>query len=433
MSANKMTRPTRSRGKRFLIGALTYLGIIAVTLFLLDVVCIALGLFPPTHNYGDADLGWRPAAATGQMAIGRCIEFSTRQTMTYVRNDDGVRASLTRAQILADTGTIRIAITGDSQTDLCVPNPEVHSGVLESELVRAGVPAVVLPYGSGKYSPLQDYLAFRKVLRPYGPQVLVINLYTGNDLYDILRVDDRPHFVNVDDGYRIAKPTWFLLDDPNLHRRSRVLFAIKSLADKFGIRRIYFRLSELRQLAIQHGGGQFSVIAYIRDIWKARDPSLGYSDAFTAQILNQQLFFHHFPSGKDESIRRVRALMAMVRSENPDLTLVLSPLPSYQLTGEQPVDSALIRTLERLPISYEEGIRQEKELYERLRGLASEQGWVFIDNLKALQEYRGTGRLYNDFDYHLLPPASALVGRAQAAALLDALRWPNHVVESVAN
>jgi hypothetical protein len=413
---------TPSRGKHLLRTGLTYAGIIAVTLLAVDGVCIAFGLFPPTLDYGDPDLGWRPAPATGHMALGRCVDVSTGKTIDYDRNEDGVRTSLSRRQIQADTASIKIAVIGDSQTELCAPNSQLHSGVLESELRAHGVRATALPYGAGKYSPLQAYLAFRKVLRPYGPKVLVMNLYTGNDFYDLLRVDDRPHFIATDTGYRLATPVWYSRDDPAVHYRSRVLFAARSVAEAIGVRRLYLRVTELRRVAAQQGAGLFTVMAYIRDLWRAREPSVGYPDAFTSQMLNQQLFFNRFPPSREESLRRVRALMALIRAENPGLVLVMSPLPSYELTGRQPLDSALLRTLARVPVSYGEGVGQEKDLYERLRALAAETGWLFVDNLASLQAYHGSERLYNDFDYHLLPGASTLVGRAQEAALLDTLR-----------
>lgn len=413
---------TTSSAKRFLIGTLTYAGIVGLTLLIVDGICIGFGLFPPTHNYGDQELGWRPARASGAWRIDRCTERSTGQTVQYQRNEDGIRTALSRDSIGAKSTGIRIGITGDSQTDLCTPNIQLHSGVLEADLVSAGIPAVTLTYGAGRYSPLQDYLAFRAVLKPYQPKVLILNFYTGNDFYDILRADDRPHFVLTDSGYRIAPPVWYSLDDPAMKERSRVLFAGRALADKVGVRQLYFRLSELRRLGAEQGEGMSAVLAYMFDLWKARDPAVGYSDAFTAQILNQQLFFYHFPGSQEESLKRVKALMKLARSENPGLLLVMSPLPSYELTGEQPVDAALTATLRRLPLTYEEGVQQEEMLYERLRDLATEQGWLFVDNLAALKAYRGPDRLYNDFDYHLLPPASAIIGRAQAVALLASLR-----------
>ena len=410
-----------SRGPflKFAVRSLTYVAIVAVTLAAVDGICIALGLFPPTHDYGDPDLGWRPTPATGRMELNQCTEFSTGEVFRYQRNEDGIRTSLPRARIEEDSGTIRIGVTGDSQTDLCAPNGLIHSGILESALREAGLPAVVLTYGSGRYSPLQAYLAFRQVVGPYRPRALVLNLYTGNDFYDILRPDDRPHFVQVDSGYAVASPVWYALDDPKEKSVSRVLFAFRSVADRTGMRPLYLRVKALRQLGAEQGEGMSAVLAYMRNLWRARDPAVGYPEALTAQMLNQQLFFHHFPRSEEESLRRVEALMKMIRVENPDLLLVMSPIPSYELTGEQPVDSALLRTLSRLPLSLDSGRQQEGELYERLRRLSAEQNWLFVDNLAALRAARGPDRLYNDFDYHLLPPGSAVIGRAQSGVLLQ--------------
>src|SRR5207247_758775 len=179
-----------------------------------------------------------------------------------------------------------IAVTGDSQTDLCAPNAETHPGVLETELVAQGLPAVVLAYGVGRYSPLQDYLAFRKVLRPYNPDAWVLNFYTGNDFLDILRVDDRPHFVPADLGYLIGEPVWFLYDDPRVQRWSRVLFAFRLVADKTGLRGAYLRVRELQQVAAEQGLGLRAVIAYLNHLRKAREPSVGYAEALAATMRN---------------------------------------------------------------------------------------------------------------------------------------------------
>lgn len=410
-----------SRLRRVAVAVATYGAIILVTLVVVDLACIGLGIFPPRVEAGDPDLGWRPARATGRMEVGKCLEFSTNETVLYQRNEEGVRTSLSIADTATMAGGLRIAVVGDSHTDLCAPNEQVHSGVLESGLRAAGVEAVSLNYGTGRYSPLQEYLAFRLVLRKYRPRVLVMNLYTGNDFYDILRTDDRPHFARVDSAYVIAPPVWYTLDDPLTKRRSRVLALARAIGDRTGIRAIIQRLSYLRVIGSQYGGDLRGELAYLRSLTAAREASLGYPDALTAQMLNQQLFLHHFPTARAESLRRLKAVLALARDENPGMTLVLSPIPSYQLVGEKPVDSALVLTTSRLPLSIADGAQQEQELYDALRPMAEDARWLFVDNLTALREYRGPKRLFNNFDYHLLPSASTIVGSAEREALLRGL------------
>jgi hypothetical protein len=290
---------------------------------------------------------------------------------------------------------------------------------MENALNARGLRAVVLAYGAGRYSPVQDYIAFKKALLKYHPAAFVLNLYTGNDFNDILRVDDRPHLVRTDSGYAIAPPVWYRYDEPGIRRRSRVLFALRSVAKRTGLREFLQRLRVLRAVAAEQGKGLGTVLAYTNDLRKSAEPSVGYSGALSAQMLNQQLFFHWFPESRAESIRRVRALLELIRRENPRLVLLLSPLPSYELAQQRPVDEALLRTLARLPITYEGGLREEGALYDTLRVLAEQTGWLFVDNLRALRAYCGGHRLYNAFDYHLLPVASDIIGRVQAEALLQ--------------
>ncbi|PYQ10589.1 MAG: hypothetical protein DMH00_10670, partial [Acidobacteria bacterium] len=49
-------------------------------------------------------------------------------------------------------------------------------------------------------------------------------------------------------------------------------------------------------------------------------------------------------------------------------------------------------------------------------------GWLFVDNLAPLRAYQGPERLYNSFDYHLRPAASAIIGTSEAEAVLGYLR-----------
>lgn len=412
--------PRLARIKQWLRTAALYAGIVLVTLLVIDLACIALGLFPPTYDYGEPDVGWVSAPSTGAMREDRCTDYSTGTTHTFMRNEDGVRTDRSAVELVADSQRYLVAVTGDSQTDLCAPNAQTHAGVLESALNARGLGATVVAYGAGRYSPVQDYLVFKKVLLKYKPDAFVLNLYTGNDFYDILRVDDRPHLVRAESGYAIAPPVWYLYDAPGVRRRSRVLFALHSVAKRTGVQGFIQRVRLLRGAAAEQGKGLGTVLAYMNDLRKSSEPSVGYPAAFSAQMLNQQLFFHRFPASRAESLRRIEALLTLIRRENPGLVLLLSPLPSYELVQEQPVDSALLRAIARLPLTYQGGVQEERALYDTLRVLARETGWVFVDNLRPLQAYKGPQRLYNNFDYHLQPPASEVIGRAQADALLRA-------------
>jgi hypothetical protein len=406
--------------KRLAVRAFPPLAVGVLTLVALDLLCTAFGLFPPTYDYGDPDLGWRAAPAhLDAVSYDQCRQLATGKIVKFLRNEDGIRTERSAAQILADRRRFKVAVTGDSQTDLCAPNPEVHPAVLERELTTHGVETIVLPYGVGRYSPLQSYLAYRTILGKYAPDAFVLNFYTGNDFNDLLRVDDRPHFVKVNDGYEVAAPVWYRFDDPHVRRTSRVRFLVEAALKRSGVGNFLLRLQFLHALAASEGQGLPTVLAYMNDLRNAMDPGIVYREAFAAQFLNQQLFFYRFPGSRAESINRLRALMALARKENPDTLLVMSALPSYQLVQEQPVDAALRRALARLPVSYEAGVRQEAEMYETLRGLAREYGWLFVDNLAVLRAYHGGERLYNNADYHLLPTASALIGKAQAAAILE--------------
>lgn len=404
----------KAAGKAVIVYAI----IIAVTLGILDLVLVVLDVFPPVYSYGDPDVGWVAAGPTGSVHDYPCVEYSTGVVYNITRNDRGVRTSLTSDQIAADSGSYKIAVTGDSQTDLCAPNERTHAGVLAAYLRDHGVPAIELAYGAGRYSPLQAYLAYKKEVARYDPDVIVLNVYGGNDFYDILRVDDRPYLTGDSIAYEVHPPVWYKLKDPNAEYRSRVAFVGRTVLERTGIASPYFRLKFLGSLAMSQGKGWGTVLVYLRDLRKSMEPSVPYHASFSAQMLNQQLFFHHFEQSATESLNRLAALLTMVRKENPGKLLVLSVLPSYQLvTSESEADSAFAATIVRLPITYEGGIDLEADLTKGLQAISEGTGWLFVNNLPALKEYVGEARLYNDFDYHLTETASAIVGRTLGAAI----------------
>lgn len=410
-----------SRLKKHVSGTAVWILIVAGTLLVVDGVLITFDLFPPRYEYGEPELGWAPFTP-GKIIQGTCTDYATGQEITILKNELGIRTGVGVDELRSDNESFKIAVVGDSQTALCAPNAQTHPGVFEEAMRQWKGKLHVLSYGQGRYSPLQTYLLFKKRLKQFNPQALVMNFYTGNDFHDMLRIDDRPHFLKSDMGYQIHKPIWFRYQDPGREHKSRVLFLVRSLVKDTGLENLSARLRFLVSLAREQNQSLFEVVSYMNDLRASLETQVGYPEAFAAQFLNQQIFFHHFPNSREESIKMVRFLLQMIREENPDMLLVMSPIPSYQLVQQKPVDDAFMRTIARMPFRYEDGIRQEEELYYGLMALANEWGWLFIDNLTPLRNYSGIERLYDGFDYHLTPIASKVIGVNEAAALTKYLK-----------
>ena len=405
------------------------LAIIVVCLIGLDALSAMLGVLPPAYNFGIPGLGWAPES-TGAMHLDSCRDFEAGGRASYMRNEIGIRTTLPIDTIRADYDRFKIAVVGDSHTDLCAPNDSTHPGVLDSTLQRLGMNSLVLSYGMGRYSPLQAYLLFRERLLPLRPRALVLNLYTGNDFYDMMRPDDRPHFeADLAKGYRVAAPEWFVFDDPNQPRwmrQSRLLYLARSIGKATGIGGMLTRFRYLMATAAAQDAAWFDRLrttsAYMQDLSKTFQPALGYPAAFAAQMLNQSVFFYHFPASRAESQRRIHYLMRMMREENPALELVMSPIPSYQLAVGTTRDSAFDATMAKMPFTVEEARAEEQALYDDLRTAAAESGWVFVDNLASLRAYDGPNRLYNGNDYHISRTASQIIGENEARTIIHIQR-----------
>ncbi|MCH9693215.1 MAG: hypothetical protein K0U72_01790 [Gammaproteobacteria bacterium] len=413
-----MLRNVFSAIKRATKSALIYLAITAVTLAIFDLVLIATDTLPPVYEYGDPDLGWvTRAPATGDKDA--CMDMPSNVRIDYARNEMGIRTRLQRSELDSLQAGIKIAAVGDSHSDQCMSNEDTHQGVLQTELAARGLDGFVFSNGVGRYSPLQAFLLFEQRLEQFDPNVLVLNLYTGNDFIDILRVDDRPHFVSTADGYEVSDPIWFRYADPSKNYRSRVAFIGRKILDMIGVRDKWIRLKLLGKTTGQENTSLVSRFDYISDIRRSVEPSVGYSGAYSAQFLNQQLYFHHFPASEAEAVRQISALMDMIRSEYPDMLLVMSPIPSYQLVTTGDVDEALMQTMQRLPIDNGTSRELEERLYNELRRLSNVHEWVFVDLLTPLRSYSGDGRLYNNYDYHVNRTASKIIGSTEASVIAD--------------
>jgi hypothetical protein len=318
-------------------------------------------------------------------------------------------------------------MVGDSHSQLVFDNPlDSHEFVLEAALRAGGVPVNVISAGRGRYSPLQEYLLFDLVLKgAHSPDVLLMNFYSGNDFYDMLRPDDRPHLARDERNAIVTRPPlWVSFVDPEKRlwlERSRLLWGIDEAASRLGYPRVVTRLRMLSAAANRPGYHRSQTLRYLSDLNRSQEPRLSYPAAFAAQILNQALFFEHFPGSANESIEFMRYLLRRARAENPDRILVLASIPSAALIERIPAEirSLWRDTLERIGLTEQQVARREDELVDRLKVASLDAGWLFVDLRECLRAGGASEDLYSPADLHISAAASRLIGGCQAQALLD--------------
>jgi hypothetical protein len=391
-----------------------------------DLVCALSGICAPSYTYGDSDVGAIDPVGTGVPYTYQTPHwrFARSDTGSIRVNERGFRTDRSIAEIKSAPMSLPIAVTGDSHTDLPYGHGYDHPFVLERELRQAGIRgAEVFGLGRGTYSPLQAYLFVKKVSADLNPRVIILNLYSGNDFFDLMRIDDRPYFEPKGDGtYAIHPPVWYRLSDPTLRgswtEQSRLLYLVRSFGRETGIADAIHRFSYLVDLAHANGYGFSHALAYLFALNASKGENLVFPRAYPSQILNQYLFFQYFPRTKAESLRRLEYLLGMIRRQNPGVSLILSPIPSAALAGSLDSDSSFQGKLREMGISSEDVIEQESALLDSSRAIAKRQEWRFIDNVSALQKAEPRSALYLSEDLHLSPNGSLVVGSNEAQALL---------------
>jgi glycine cleavage system H protein len=241
----------RATRRRLWIGRLRSvalaLGVNLALLAGLDLMLVKLDLLSPPFTYGLEGVGFGYA---------------------------GVRRSSDFGVVTPGAGeAVTIAMVGDSHSQLAFDGRplESHEFVLERRLRAAGIPALMISAGRGRYSPLQEYLLFKLAIEePYHPRLLVMNVYSGNDFYDMLRPDDRPHYLRDSAvGIAIEDPEWITFVNPSTRRwieRSRLLWAVDELSSRLGYPRVVTRLRMLGAAARQPGHTTAETVRYLSDL-----------------------------------------------------------------------------------------------------------------------------------------------------------------------
>jgi hypothetical protein len=162
--------------------------------------------FDGSISTSDPQLGWslRPGASAWNVSEGEAFVQVNRHGQRDVE-----------WTIEKSPGKYRIAVLGDSMVAAAqVPLEQRFTEVMSRELAGCTQrPVEVLNFGVGGYSTAQELLQLRSRVWAFQPDLVVLSVYFGNDLYDNTRALDytaparRPFFV-LKDGNLILDETF---------------------------------------------------------------------------------------------------------------------------------------------------------------------------------------------------------------------------------
>lgn len=135
----------------------------------------------------------------------------TAENKVWVQiNSDGLRDRERRREKPA--GTIRVAVLGDSYIQAVnVPIEKAFTSFLETRLASCAQPlgrqAEVINFGVSGYGTAQELLTYRHHAAAYHPDIVVLAMYLGNDIFNNSRE------LNESDGHAVP---YFVLRDGKL-------------------------------------------------------------------------------------------------------------------------------------------------------------------------------------------------------------------------
>jgi hypothetical protein len=337
--------------------------------------------------------------------------------LTMHQNNLGFREDRDTAVAKAP-GVRRVVVIGDSQTAGECANTESYPNVWERDL-NAGAGEnrfEILNAGVGRYSPFQYYVKTERKLLTLKPDHLVVALYVGNDLMDLMRRDDRPYLVRQPDGsFEPHGPEFITLDDPQATSSLLDSSRVCALARRALGPTLMYQSRRARMLLHDAKGHPvLDVAKYMVAVKRLTDISLG----FMTQSLLQQVWFSRFPetyavaqAANKDVMRRFKSLCDANRIR---LTYVILPT---KLEVEPEDFKGVLTRIE----AYDAALNlQSLQSFERrasndILNAAREVGVEAVDLREPLLRMKNGHRFYNPEEMHLTPEGNRAVAKALRA------------------
>ncbi len=337
---------------------------------------------------------------------GRAVVFRTNNL--GLRRDGDVA-------VAKPAGSARVLVLGDSQTEGIVDNQESYSAGLERALNAPphhnDMPAriEVLNAAVSGYSPLLEYLWLRERGLALQPDVIILALYVGNDVAELLmHYED---FGGFGPRFKI----------PSLEHDGDQWHTVLPGADRGLVGRLDWLLeTHSRLYALIH--------RVVRRNPVGQASPLGQVAAYCPGCLQsvwQAFMAHGDPSGLADGFSRLDYLLGqfqiLARSLPARLLFVVVP-SKLEVEGDA-VGTEVRRAVQTLGLDYNPSAFDE-QIHQRMIALAEQHGMPVVDLLPVLRTaFTQRGRpLYWAQDWHLNVDGHAVVTQHLTPIVADLLR-----------
>jgi len=368
------------------------------------------GVPPLQQSYGDPVIGF-----TGGRNVTDSFYFKEYGgILTMRKNNLGLNEDFDTS-VAKPRDTYRMVFVGDSQTAGECANDESFPHVLGRMLSHSGKNLYVeaLNAGVGRYSPYQYLVKTKTELVQLKPDHLVVGIYMGNDVMDMMRQDDRPYLVKTPDGrLQHHNPDFIVMRDPEDRPSFLESLLVYGKVHNVVARNIGYQMTRVKLLihdveAKGHGLGD--VARYMIEVKQLTDISLG----FMTQSLLQQVWFRHFPETLPLALEMDRYVLEEFKNlsaaHGMRLTIVL--IPTKLLVEPNDFQDVLARVKRHDSTMNVEALQAfENRLTDTLKGQCDELGIQVVDLRRSMLEMKPDARMYNRYEMHLTPVGNRVAG-----------------------
>jgi hypothetical protein len=311
---------------------------------------------------------------------------------------DSAMGFTTTPRIFGNGDGVIVYMIGDSHTELVYPPITHQAGLLHRYLDEKGVTNTVVLYGRAQFNPTQMFGAIDLLKERYKPDLIVYNIYAGNDFAEMIRNDDRPRLDTVGGRTVLTPPSWNYYRPKGFKTRwprdSWILMTLNSLTSDNMLIKTLAAPKSIELLS----GSPIDGARYLRDLYRMKDERIKYSGAVPAQYLNQHYLQKTFaPEFENQVGFRIGLINGLIADVNAPV--VFSWIPSAAAIEkipppDKPIHDDILKRLGVKGLTDAEIFSQEERLKSMfVRGMTNMKGFIDYSD-----DYRNADAKYDLYD-----------------------------------